>query len=197
MLDRGIEDRPIEVCFAPEGGQGSARSETGTARRVDGAGMRSGEARAHLTNAERLVARRQRIGHPEQLRSAECRQVLHFHGKRTLREAFAEIDFRRPDRGVRCCSAELSRFPTVPAVKFASLAACAAQGGSNTGAAATVHLFNVMTAPPLRQRKNDDDRRHYHKLGLQAQNEPNAEPRAITAARAMTGPTIAAMTMSK
>ena len=61
----------------------------------------------------------------------------------------------------------------------------------------TVHLFNVMTAPPLRQRKKDDDKRHYHKLGLQAQNEPNAEPRAITAARAMTGPTIAAMTMSK
>ena len=38
---------------------------------------------------------------------------------------------------------------------------------------------------------------HYHKLGRQPQNEPNAEPSAITAASAKIGPTIAAMTMSK
>jgi hypothetical protein len=31
----------------------------------------------------------------------------------------------------------------------------------------------------------------------QVQNEPNAEPSAITAASAMIGPTMAAMTMSK
>jgi hypothetical protein len=38
---------------------------------------------------------------------------------------------------------------------------------------------------------------HNHNHGPQAQNEPNIEPSAITAARAMIGPIIAAITMSK
>jgi hypothetical protein len=38
---------------------------------------------------------------------------------------------------------------------------------------------------------------YYRKSGPQAQNEPMAEPSTITAASAMIGPTIAAMTMSK
>jgi hypothetical protein len=38
---------------------------------------------------------------------------------------------------------------------------------------------------------------HNHNHGPQAQNEPNTEPSPITAARAMTGPIIAAITMSK
>jgi len=37
----------------------------------------------------------------------------------------------------------------VAAPKFDSVAACGAQGASNTSAAATVHLFHLMTALPL------------------------------------------------
>ena len=42
-----------------------------------------------------------------------------------------------------------TKSPVVAAPKFASVAACAAQGASNTSAAATAHPFNVMTALPL------------------------------------------------
>jgi hypothetical protein len=38
-----------------------------------------------------------------------------------------------------------TKSPVVLAPKFASVAACGAQGASNTSPAATVHPFNVMT----------------------------------------------------
>ncbi len=86
--------------------------------------------------------------------------------------------------------------------KFASVAAFAAQGTSNTSAAATVLPFKAMIPLPSDVRETitdrlNDDKHDYPKPGSHAQNEPNAEPSAITAARAMIGPTMAAMTMSK
>ena len=90
----------------------------------------------------------------------------------------------------------------VAAPKFASVAACGAQGASNTSPAATVHPFNVMTAFPSDSRKTiadqlNDGKSHYRNPGPQVQNEPNTEPSAITAASAIIGPTMTAITMSK
>jgi hypothetical protein len=84
--------------------------------------------------------------------------------------------------------------------KFASVAACGAQGVSNTSPAATVHPLNVMTAFPSDGRETiadrlNDGKHHNHELGPQLQNEPNTEPSTITAASAITGPTMAVITM--
>ena len=131
-------------------------------------------------------------------------QVLHLHGKRTLSEAFAEIDCRRPDRGVRCRSAELHQVARCPGrIRFRRGARRTRREQYRRYSDGTSFGCHDCSSPQtdgetITDRLNDDDdKRHYHKLGLQAQNEPNAEPSAITAVRAMTGPTIAAMTMSK
>src|ERR1700726_1658741 len=46
-----------------------------------------------------------------------------------------------------------TKSPVVLAPKFASVAACGAQGASNTSPAATVHSFKIMTAFPLEPAK--------------------------------------------
>jgi hypothetical protein len=53
-----------------------------------------------------------------------------------------------------------------------------------------------MVAKTIAEQLNDD-KRQYYKPGPRAQNEPNAEPSAITAASAMIGPAMQAITMSK
>src|SRR5689334_14605487 len=59
----------------------------------------------------------------------------------------------------------LTKSAVVAAPKFASVAACGAQGASNTSPAATVHPLNVMTALLLRGRETivdrlNDEKRH-------------------------------------
>jgi len=95
-----------------------------------------------------------------------------------------------------------TRSAVVAALKFASVAAWEAPGVSNANPTATVHPFNVMVLFPSDGRETiadqlNDGKSHYQKLSPQAQNEPNAEPSAITAASAMIGPTMAVITISK
>src|SRR5689334_3116568 len=74
----------------------------------------------------------------------------------------------------------LTKSAVVAAPKFASVAACGAQGASNTSPAATVHLLNVMTALPLRGREQppigSTVKSNIVGTGFAIQKEPNAEP---------------------